>query len=461
MDSINDFKLHPNVIMGEDGELFLSGGAHQVEEFILGIKQPSSKSFENFDSNIKFRTSISEDIGAQYVHIVCPDKQTTYANKYPIKNTKALGDLYKEKCSSPFLYPVDEIGSNGTYFKTDSHWNPTGALKATKHVLDQFNIKYNNEYQRLSLSTTIDQPGDLGGKLTPQLREFVSHYNENLFKIILCNEHKGNDGLIKICINPEAQEDSRLLIFGDSFMMSCLSYFSDVFKYVIFVRSRHFHPELVYSYRPTHIISSNVERYLSHVDTDKNASNIFLLPFMKGLKFESTNDFYNTFAALTSLNIAKINEILFIKLQELIKNKEFESVERITKTMMSQSNIEDYLYLLRSRNFMAAGKLDDGLALASNLLEKSGRSVIAIEHIASCHLQRKEFHQSLKLFNEAITKSKNKYSLYKGKSICLKSLEKYDEALECAQIALEISNSAPDIIQLVTDLEKLSNTHDG
>lgn len=457
MDLINKYKLHPNVIIGEDGELFLSGGAHQVEDFILGIKEPSLNSFENFDSNIKFRMKVSEDIGAQYVHIVCPDKQTIYSNNYPIKNTKALGDLYKEKCSSSFLYPVHEIGSDGTYFRTDSHWNPTGALRATKHVLDKFNINYTNENQRLSLSTTIEQSGDLGGKLTPQLREFVEHYKENLFKITLCNEHKGNDGLIKICINPEAQEDSRLLIFGDSFMMCCLSYFSDVFKYVIFVRSRHFHPELVYSYRPTHIISSNVERYLSHVDSDKNASNIFLLAFMKGLDFESTNDFYTTFSALTSLNTAKINEVLFIKLQELIKNKEFESVDRITKTMMLHSNKEDYLYLLRSRNFMAAGNLDDGISLAKDLLEKSDRSVIAIEHIASCYLQKKEFHQSLNFFNEAISKSKNRYSLYKGKSICLKNLEKYDEALKFALIALEISNSSPDVVQLVSELETLSN----
>lgn len=455
MNSIEKYKLHPNVIIGDDDELFISGGAHHVEDFLLGGKKPNLLSFENFDYNIQFRSKVSEGIGAKYIHIVCPDKQTAYAKKYPIKNTKTLGNIYKDKCRATFLYPENELNCNGTYYKTDSHWNPSGALIATKCILNYFNIRYDNENQRLSLSKKMEQLGDLGAKLTPQVKEYIEYYEENLLKITLSNEYTSNDGLIKILINPEAQEDFRLLIFGDSFMMCCLTYFSDIFKYVIFVRSRYYHPELVYSYRPTHIISSNVERYLSYVDTDKNASNIFLLPFMKGLKFDSKNDFYTAFSALTSFNESKLDDILFMKLQGLIRNKEFEAVDRVTSKMILQNDKGDYLYLLRSRNFMASGSFNEGLALAVNLVEISGRSAIALEHLAYCYLQRKEFSQAASFFDEAIKKTKKRYSLYKGKAISLKNLGQLNDAMECAQIALEVSNSAPDIIQLVTELESL------
>lgn len=455
MDLISNYKPHPNVIIGDDDELFLSGGAHHVEDFILGIKQPKPISFDNFNFNIKHRQKVSEDIGAEFIHMVCPDKQTAYASKYPIKNTNSLGNLYKKKCEVDFLYPVENLKTKESYFKTDSHWNPAGALIATKHILDKFNISYNNEKNRLSLRKEINQLGDLGAKLTPPIKECVEYYEENLFKITYNNEYNGNDGLIKLFINPEAQEDYRLLIFGDSFMMCCLTYFSDIFKYVIFVRSRHFHPELVYSFKPTHIISSNVERYLSHVDTDKNASNIFLLPFLKGLKFDLNNNFHSIFSALTSSNTSKLNELLYMKLQELIRSKDYKTVERITRKMMLKNYSDEYLYLLRSRNFMASGQLDDGLTLAISLVEKSKRSAVALEHLASCYLQRKEFSQALSLFDEAIDKNKDRYVLYKGKSVSLRNLELNDEALKYAKKALELSNSSPDVEKLVAELETI------
>lgn len=456
MDLISTYKLHPNVIIGDDDELFLSGGAHQVEDFILGIKKPNSLSFENFNSNIKSRKKISEDIGAKYIHIVCPDKQTIYAKKYPIKKTQSLGNLYKKNCDVDFLYPISQLETEKSYFKTDSHWNSIGSLIATKQVLEQFNISYSNEKNRLLLSKKIEQLGDLGAKLNPPIKECIEYYEENLLKITFNNNYNGNDGLIKIIINPEAQEDNKLLIFGDSFMMCCLTYFSDIFKYVIFVRSRHFHPELVYSFKPTHIITSNVERYLSHVDTDKNASNIFLLPFIKGLKFDSKNNFYEIFSALTSLNKNKLKDIIYLKIQELIRSKDFETVERLTYKMLLQNKGDDYLYLLRSRNFMASGQLDEGLTLAIDLVEKSKRSAVALEHLASCYLQRKEFSQSLSFFDEAIIKNKDRYVLYKGKSVSLKNLELIEEALLCAKKALELSNFAPDVVKLVDELETLA-----
>ncbi|EPB3343197.1 hypothetical protein GC257_17390 [Escherichia coli] len=307
----------------------------------------------------------------------------------------------------------------------------------------------------MSLGYKTEQLGDLGAKLIPPIKECVEHYEENLLKITCDNKYSGNDGLIKLIINPEAQEDYKLLIFGDSFMMCCLTYFSDIFKYVIFVRSRHFHPELVYSFKPTHIISSNVERYLSHVDTDKNASNIFLLPFLKGLRFDSKNDFYSAFSALTSSNTSKLKEILYMKLQELIRSRSFETVERVTRRMMLQNPNDEYLYLLRSRNFMASGQLDDGITLAIDLVEKSKRSAIALEHLASCYLQRKEFSQSLIFFDEAIIKNKDRYVLYKGKAVSLKNLELIDAALECAKKALDLSNFAPDVEKLIAELEAL------
>ena len=57
----------------------------------------------------------------------------------------------------------------------------------------------------------------------------------------------------------------RLALFGDSFAKACIKYLSFYFDQIMYVRSPFIIEELASKFQPSHIITSNAERYLSSV----------------------------------------------------------------------------------------------------------------------------------------------------------------------------------------------------
>ena len=85
-----------------------------------------------------------------------------------------------------------------------------------------------------------------------------------------------NSGTILFYFNALAKFNKRLLVFGDSFVQSCLPILSNYFSEIIFLRSPFIIPDLADNLEPDFILTSNAERYLTSIQNAKAKKPYFL-----------------------------------------------------------------------------------------------------------------------------------------------------------------------------------------
>lgn len=295
-----------DVLVGDDADLFLYGGAHRVFEHALGTLVPSASSFAAFRANVEGRRRYCEQRGVAYQHIVFPDKQTSLLMQYEGRELVSLGRLYTEKVGPIFSFPLAAFRAKPRAFHlTDTHWNGVGQVRAACAVLRGFGwpeqeLQLLAERMESEIVSTGRFYGDLGKKLEPKQGEERFRYNAPPSVVIAKNDlDAGNEGFIKLSYNAAAP-DRRLLIYGDSFAQIAIEPLSVVFRTILFLRTRFFHPELADQVCPTHIVTSNVERYLAHVASDDERPAFFLMPLLKGRSVASDAQFAKLCNAMLS-----------------------------------------------------------------------------------------------------------------------------------------------------------------
>jgi hypothetical protein len=276
------------VLVGEGGDLFLYGGAHRVFEYATGRITPPESSFANLKANLALRRKYCAERGIVYQHVVFPDKQSSLLSQYEGREIVSLGRLFIERLGPIFGFPLPAFRVMPRAFHlTDTHWNGVGQIRAMAAVLTGFGWPDSEQRELVSrLERQIVSMGgfygDLGKKLDPRQGEERFRYNAPESTLIAMNNlDAGNDGFMKLAYNPEAP-DRRLLICGDSFAQIAVEPLAAVFRTILFLRTRFFHPEIAEQMQPTHLLTTNVERYLAQVHSDENRQSFFLMPMLKG-----------------------------------------------------------------------------------------------------------------------------------------------------------------------------------
>jgi hypothetical protein len=286
--------IYNGVITGNDGYLFLAGGAHNPLKFINSKDQIKKRSVNHFVANIKSRAVKAERRGINYLHVICPDKHFACRKYFPTTINRSLFEAYVEHMPSDFdfsniVYPLQELEEScvSIAYKTDTHYTPHGTAVATNQLLLKFQIDEKFRLHSSDLNTSFsrdDFSGDLGSKLIPKVYEkreiLLPNSNSRKFSNSLGS---GNNGIIDFYINDHAPIAAKILIFGDSFGRSIATCLTNIFSNVLFLRSPFVHIEIIDSYKPQYMITQNVERYLSHVTLDREAPPFFLYPFLKGV----------------------------------------------------------------------------------------------------------------------------------------------------------------------------------
>jgi hypothetical protein len=294
------------VLVWPDGNLFLFSGAHRVFEFATGQAQPRAGSVLTFASNIEARRRYCTDRGVAFQHIVFPDKQTSLIPEYGGRPLLSLGRMYREQLGDVFTLPVEDYQARtDAFLRTDTHWSGRGQLLAMAAVLRAFGwpdedlsgLLAKEEGKIVSVGHVC---GDLGRKLEPKQGEERFRYQVTERVVVATNKlDAGNDGYMKLAFNPDA-EDRRLLIYGDSFAQIAVEPLTAVFRLVLFLRTRFFHPEFVEQMQPTHVLTTNVERYLSQVDSDDRRPAFFMMPLLRGRSVSGDVHFAKLCSAILS-----------------------------------------------------------------------------------------------------------------------------------------------------------------
>jgi hypothetical protein len=279
----------PDVALGRRDHLFLVGGAQRVLEHVLGQVQVRPGIMRIFKENIENRRLVCDGLGARYCHIVCPDKHSVLTEEFPFEVKVFVGNSFKHRFGDLFVYPVEALRcgpDEDSYWKTDTHWNMRGKLVFVRETLKA--LGFGSESVEPTLAG-IDEhlviepnfSGDLGSKLSPKRDESGIILRRPEFLHVFSNNVSGSNGTFIISLNPTLAS-GRLLMFCDSFAISCLEIFSLFFREILIVRSAFFHTELAREFKPTHVVSSNVERYLPSIPTDQEAPVALLLPQLLG-----------------------------------------------------------------------------------------------------------------------------------------------------------------------------------
>ena len=446
------FLVAEGVVKGGRDQLFISGGSQRVEQYLLGLKSPTTISLANFGENLRNRREASDRLGARYCHIVCPDKQSVYSDDYPLKDVTSLGSLYQKTCGEQFIYPVDYLKPDNireTYFRTDSHWNHIGAFEVSMLIMNALEVENLEPIKgaRLEKARLKHYIGDLGVKLSPRDGEEVRYFDEIFAKIYLSNDFKKNNGLMRIVVNSSANNEDRLLVFGDSFLNYCISNLSDFFKYTLFIRTPYFHNEIAKLYSPTHIVSGNAERYLSNVRSDSEAENAFLMPFLRGLQFSAENNFYLALNSLTGSSRKSIQSLVFKHVQGLMKDGDLDLALQIAQNLSDGKESSAELSVTLSRIWLAKGEIETALRTAYEAIEKYGRSASALCHLGAVLLRSNNNVEAQSIFSEALQFSNPSWVAYRGMAMCFERQKRYDVALNYAESAAKLSNFSADVVK--------------
>ena len=328
--------INNKVLKIPDGTLFLwqkNSGQGQFE-YLVGNKALSLKSINNFKYNITENNKYCKRMGIPYQHIIFPCKPVAYK-----KRLEELGLCIEPIVNEEILtlenvyYPQLSDLREDYYLKTDSHCSPKGFLFFIKAILkimgvgvveDNFIWKY------------VDHIGDLANMigLKHPIKKYQIQFPNSLDKHSFSIRHilPGNTGDVSIHINFTAQNKSRVLLFGDSFLKGCINILSHYFSEIFFMRSCYINKDVSNCLAPDIIITSNAERYLVDVPSIDTGKPFFINFFNNKIDFtklseNNINAFHSFFSPRDSN--AYIKWINRLKLISMLQNKDINNIDEL------------------------------------------------------------------------------------------------------------------------------------
>ena len=282
------FRVSPKpekVLFGNKGFMFFNNKQDAIYDSYsnknLIDKQKLALSYKK---QVNLKKELAEK-NIKYIVGFFPNKHTIYKDEMPfsmkmqITRDTSLADQFVAYFRSK-KYPLVDVREalliakkeKQLYHKFDTHWNSYGAyigyksfcnqtfdiLKLTPYEISNFNIKYSQT-----------RSGDLTNMIG--ISEIKSYSDEspifNLKNIKIEYDTLNADSFSKktvITINENCDNQTTVLVFGDSFTKALIQFFSLHFHKVIYIRSSAIDMNLIEKTKPDIVMSLCVERYLTN-----------------------------------------------------------------------------------------------------------------------------------------------------------------------------------------------------
>lgn len=278
-----------DVLFGEDGWMFLWQGNLRQFDHLTGVLSPSRSSIAEFSRNVEQRSSICNDVGLPYVHVVYPSKPTVMTTMVPQDCRVNLQNLFERhyarslsnEAKKHLPYPrkglVNKRHKRQVLSRHDTHMTSTGNALVSREIL--LVLGYSHDPFSCMREETRPRRGDLANMAsiqgiyleTPLVAEMPSGQ-------IIDNRAPlpGNTDNIAIAHNPNSCSSLRLLAIGDSLLRDGLTYLSTFFRDILYVRSDVFPPDLLRSFSPDVVVTANADRYLAKIRPDHNGEIVLM-----------------------------------------------------------------------------------------------------------------------------------------------------------------------------------------
>ena len=269
------------VAYGRDRMLFYTD---EIELACSRHSQFTEAQLAEWASALQARHDLVERRGGRYLFVVAPDKHTIYEDKVPdimrpVRPASRLDQLLEYLQARTTVNVVDlrpalrlARTSGPVYFRTDTHWNSTGALVASQVIASRLSQWFPSirpperaEYEVSrrtydgDLGTFIGTPDELGEEYE-QLEPIVRRA-----RFFMPNGQEVPDAvrlhIPAILSSLPAASPGKLVVFRDSFGRALLPHLAGYFQNGTYLWSR-FDAAMVENLRPTVVIDQIVERAL-------------------------------------------------------------------------------------------------------------------------------------------------------------------------------------------------------
>lgn len=269
------------VICGEKRWLFYKSknDGDPIEDY-EGTNRYSEKELQQvLKSTQEFQTNI-EQKNIKPIIVVAPNKENVY--------TEYMPDIYKHNPISSTDILIDFLRSNGIriislksdllenckdfqlYYRYDTHWNQLGAYVGLKNILKEWNITLPElREQAIQFTELRNQFHDAGSDDLARMIGMLFLFNdEKEYRVRETPEmdwaiydEEQNQGKLSHFYNEEADQDSTVLLLGDSFRTAMVPALRSTFRDVYVLRKGFYETGMLEEICPDYLIVEYVERY--------------------------------------------------------------------------------------------------------------------------------------------------------------------------------------------------------
>jgi alginate O-acetyltransferase complex protein AlgJ len=275
------------VLVGRAGWLFLRQDSNDVVGQHTGSVKLDKQSQQAWARVLADRMATVERLGATWIFLVVPDKESVYPEHLPRRVTpsprRPIHDFLDaaQSLRAPVTYLLDDLraakATGELYPRTDTHWNDRGAYVGYRRfcgelaargiavpVVDEARLRWSE----------IQAPGDLGGKWYPAPIHGSVVRTESIERRgrLRFDNAVHNHGRVMIFEQDEPGGPS-CVVFGESFTEQLLVFLKETFRRLVFVHTSMLIAEVLEHEAPDVVLSLPVERFLLRVPDDRDALN--------------------------------------------------------------------------------------------------------------------------------------------------------------------------------------------
>ncbi|MDU9050865.1 MAG: hypothetical protein Q3M30_18600 [Candidatus Electrothrix sp. Rat3] len=263
--SLKVFQVSPSdfVLKGRDGWFFYT--AEGVFEDFNGMQQSDQISLEKHAATLIDRRDWFASLGVRYLFVPVPNKISIYDEYLPDRIQSGRGITFYEQFTSFLerdmlfedfanLYPVlrGNKQRKQLYFKTDTHWNNSGALLAFNQIMKRCSDWFPDEIEYMTDKEVVREKVNFSGDLCRLMHQekTVSEYvdivsiaepcatGRNIYPSPAAQYFQGADIPVSRLPSENGCSEKKLaaLVVHDSFGSPLQRFFNERFKRVIYSR---------------------------------------------------------------------------------------------------------------------------------------------------------------------------------------------------------------------------------
>lgn len=282
--ALSPFQLKPGVVSrnmiavaGIDGFLFITNGANRWERQYLGDLRAEPSWAPGWIALLHRRREEAMRRGVTLLNVVVPEKQSVlpeyrWPSPLPDAGNRPLRVLLDALGGDPEIFYLADALIEAkqfapTYFRHNSHWTASGCCHAMAGLLrgaGVIDIPADLAFAYRAVNVAQDLPPHFFERPPLGATAFLDPAGTYLFEHRPYESTGRLSGTRYAVSNPDAIDDRRVLIFGDSFSydMGLAAFMSAIFRETIFIWSKDVEWSEVDAHRPDIVLWESAERFL-------------------------------------------------------------------------------------------------------------------------------------------------------------------------------------------------------